>query len=113
MVAGAFDSLMRLEEVEDRENKDPNKVDEVPEKATNLDAIGHMFGILTVEPFAVDEEVQEHQGPGEHVQTMESGDGEIDGEIRTVFGNEGAPGTDIGGVNRHLLLAQVGRDKMR
>ena len=55
VVAGAWVSLMRLEEVEDREHEDPDEVDEVPEKAAYLDAVGHVLGILAIERFPEEE----------------------------------------------------------
>jgi hypothetical protein len=77
-----------LHQIEDGENEDPDEVDEVPEETSDFDAIGEPFGV-GIKHFATEEEIiSEDQGTADDVETVETGDGEIDGVVGVPCGCE-------------------------
>ena len=62
---------MGSEQVEQRKHKNPDEIDKVPEKSTNLDTIGQMFGIVLVKPLAHRQpHINEDEHATKHVQAM-------------------------------------------
>src|ERR1700730_8829497 len=74
-----------LEQIKEREDKNPDQIDKVPEKAADFDAIGEVLRISLVNLFTDRQpHVEKNQNATEHVRSMKSGDREVAGEIRTV-----------------------------
>src|SRR6266481_6130378 len=74
-----------LEQIKEREDENPDKIDKVPEQSADLDSIGQMFRIALVKFFADRQpHVNENQDAGEHVRSMQAGNGKITREIRAV-----------------------------
>ena len=62
---------MGLEQVKQREHKNPDEIDKVPEKSADFDTIGQMLGIALVKSLAHRQpHVDEHQHATKHVQTV-------------------------------------------
>src|SRR6202048_5495337 len=84
------------QQIKEREDKNPDQIEKVPEEAANFDAVGKMFGIALVNFFADwQPHVNENENAAEHVQSVQSGDGEIAREIRAVRGQENRRALDI------------------
>src|SRR5881227_2385506 len=94
MLGGILGNIWRIvhasEQIEKREDKNPDQIDEVPEKPGDFDAIGKVLGIALIN-FFTDRQphVEEYQHAAEHVRAVQSGNGEITLEIRTVPRSEG------------------------
>src|SRR6266699_872788 len=74
-----------LEQIEKREDKNPDKIDKVPEQSADFDAISQVLWIALIKLFADwQPHINENEDAGEHVGPVQSGDGEITGEIRAV-----------------------------
>src|SRR6187200_2967309 len=97
----------QLKQVKEREDEDPNQVDEVPEESGHLDAIGKMLRVFPVEPGARTPEEGENQDSTENVQAMQAGDHEIRGEIGAVLGSERTPVIDIGRFDLYRLCIVI------
>src|SRR6266480_1467126 len=89
MLGGVLGNIWRIvhasEQIEKREDKNPDQIDKVPEKSGNLDAIGQMLGIALVKVFADRQpHVNENEHAGEDVRSMQSSNGEVTREISAV-----------------------------
>src|SRR4030095_5398591 len=74
-----------LEQIKERKYKDPDQIDKVPEKAAHLDAIREMFRVALIKLLADGQpHVNKHKHSAQHVKPMQTGNGEITGEIRAV-----------------------------
>src|SRR6266850_4038485 len=82
-MSGSCDSSIWLKQVKERKNENPDQVYKVPEQAGDLNSIGEMLGVALVKLCPNGQpEVREDNHPTEDVQSVESGDGEIAGEVR-------------------------------
>src|SRR5437762_4000628 len=73
------------EQIEKREDKNPDQIDKVPEKSGHFDAIGKMLGIALINFFADRKpHVKKHQDAAEHVRAVQSSDREITREVGAV-----------------------------
>src|SRR5262245_43681588 len=68
----------RLQQIEDREEEDPDQVEEVPEEARVLDAVREVLGIGLPELRPGSPEVSIHRHAADHVQAVQSGEREVD-----------------------------------
>src|SRR5436305_15128804 len=89
MLRGILRNIRRivhgLEQVKKREDKCPNKIDKVPEKSADLDAVGEMCGIALINCLTHGEpHVEKSQSSAEHVQAMQSRNREVAREIGVV-----------------------------
>src|SRR5262245_6096322 len=73
-------SWMPLQEIQSREEKDPDQIDEMPEQSRVLDSVGEPHRIRLPELRAGTPEIRVHHHPAEDVETVQSSQGEIDGE---------------------------------
>src|SRR6476660_10312068 len=83
----------RLQEIEGREQEDPDQIHEMPEEARVLDAIGKPLRVRLPELRAGPQEVGVHAHPAEHVEHVQARQGEIDGEEVVGAGKE--PGLEL------------------
>src|SRR2546425_2507415 len=79
-------SMRTSEEVERREEEDPDQVDEVPVEARVLDPVGEMLGIGLPHPAAPGEQEGVDDDPADDVQTVQSGEQKVNGEEVVVRG---------------------------
>src|SRR5262245_62012259 len=77
-------ALLRLQQVENREEEDPDQIDEVPEEARVLDPVGEVLGIGLPELGARSPEVGVHSHAADHVQTVQAGEREVDRQERAL-----------------------------
>src|SRR4029453_16940565 len=70
----------RLQKIQSREQEDPDQVDEVPEEARVLDAVGEPRRIRLPELRARTPEVGVHHHAADHVQHVQPGQREVDRE---------------------------------
>src|SRR5207248_1332593 len=78
-----------LKEVKQREYKNPDQIDKMPEQAAYLDAISQMLRIALVKFFAYRQpHVNEHDHAAQHMQSMETCNSKITGEIGAVGGQK-------------------------
>jgi hypothetical protein len=62
---------MGSKQVEKRKHKNPDEIDKVPEKSADFDAIGQVFWVALVKPFAHRQpHINEHQHTTKHVQAV-------------------------------------------
>src|ERR1700720_296219 len=74
-----------LEQIEKREDKNPDKIDKVPEQSADFDAVGQMLRIALIKFFADwQPHVNKNEDASEHVRPVQSGDDEVTGKIRAV-----------------------------
>src|SRR5215510_16062237 len=74
-----------LEQIKEREHKNPDQIDKVPEQPAHLDAIREMFRVALIKLFADRQpHVNKYEHSTQHVQAVQTGNGEITGEIRAV-----------------------------
>src|SRR5207342_325304 len=83
----------RLQKVESREQEDPDQIHEVPEEARVLDPVGEPLWIRLPELRAWPPEIGVHHHPAKHVQHVQAGQREIDGE--EVVGAWEEPGLEL------------------
>ncbi len=76
-VAGCFASFnmtalsMGSQQIKQREHKNPDEIDKVPEQSADLDPIRQVLWVALIKPLAHRQpHVDEHQHAAEHVQTM-------------------------------------------
>src|SRR5947207_4672877 len=103
-----------LEQVKKREYKNPDQIDKMPEQAAHLDAISQMLRIALVKFFAHRKpHVNEHDHAAQHVQSMETCDGKITGEIRAVRRQKHGRALDVCLLDRRNFIRDREREKMR
>src|SRR5205823_13386068 len=93
MLGGILRDIGRVvhgsKQIKKRKNKNPDKIDEVPEEAGHLDSIGQVLGIALVNFFADRQpHVNEDEHPAQHVQTMQTGNGKVARKIGAVCGQK-------------------------
>src|ERR1700730_3873711 len=86
MLGGVLGNIGRIvhasEQIKEREDKNPDKIDKVPEESADFDAIGQMFGIALIKSLADwQPHVNENDYAAEHVRPVQTGDGEVTGKI--------------------------------
>src|SRR5215813_6973175 len=69
-----------LQQIERREEEDPDEIDEVPVEADDLDAVGEAARLVVVHLPAPDQEVCETDHAAEDVQAVQAGHREVDRE---------------------------------
>src|SRR5687768_16257663 len=82
LVSSAAWSLMygHLQKIQDREEEDPDQIHEMPEEARVLDPVGEPCRVRLVELRARAPEIGVHRHPAQHMEHVQAGQGEIDGE---------------------------------
>ena len=106
--------IHRLEQIKERENEYPDKIDKVPEKTAYLDAICQMFRVALVKLFADRQpHVNEHEHAAEHVHAVQTCDGEVAGEIRIVRRQKHRCPQDVFLLDRCDLVRDWQREKVR
>src|SRR5262245_40980424 len=93
------------EQIKQREHKNPDQVDKMPEESAHLDAIRQMFRVALIN-FFTDRQphVNEDDYSAQHVQTVQTGNREIAGEIRAVSWQEHRGTLNIRLFNRSDLV---------
>src|SRR5215470_17368107 len=69
-----------LQKIEGREQKDPDQIDEMPEEASVLDPVGEPRRIFLPELRTGTPEIRVHRHSPKHVEPVQAGQGEVDGE---------------------------------
>ena len=86
----------------------------MPEKAAYLDAICQMFRVALVKLFADRQpHVNEHEHAAEHMQAVQTSDGEITGEIGAVRRQKHRRTLDVFLFDRRDLVSDRQREKVR
>ena len=86
----------------------------MPEKAADLDAIRQVFRVALVKPFADwQPHVNEHQHAAQHVQSVQTSDREITGEICAVRRQKHRRPLDVFFLDRRDLVCDGQRQKVR
>ncbi len=67
-----------LHQVEDREEEDPDQVDEVPEEAADFNTVGKPLRVRVIHLTSEEHVVTEDKDTADHVQSVETRDGEVD-----------------------------------
>src|SRR5437879_2903909 len=102
------------EQVKKREHKNPDQIDKMPEQAAHLDAISQMLRIALVKFFANRQpHVNEHEHTAEHMHAVQTGDGEIAGEIRAVRRQKHRRALDVFLLDRRDFVSDRQREKVR
>src|SRR6187551_3330518 len=70
----------RLQEIECREQEDPDQIHEMPEEPRVLDAIGKPLRVRLPERRAGPQEVGVHTHAAEHMEHVQARQGEVEGE---------------------------------
>ena len=70
-----------LQQIQNREQEDPNQVDEVPEQSGNFDAVGVTFGLGLPHLCARTPNVKDHQRAADDVQRVQAGEREVNREV--------------------------------
>src|SRR5438093_9103832 len=83
----------RLQKIEGREQEDPDQIHEMAEEARVLDAIGEPLRVRLPELRAGPQEVGVDTHPAEHVEHVQAGQGEVEGEEIVGAGKE--PGLEL------------------
>src|SRR5207302_4614179 len=97
--------LFMSEQIEKRKNENPDQIDKVPEQSRNFHAIGQVFRIPLIKSLANGKpHVNEDQHASEHVETVQSGNGEVTREIGVVPRSERVHPLDIVLFNRTDLI---------
>src|SRR3954447_131882 len=78
--AGSVTSLLLLHEVQNREEKNPDEIDEMPVKTDDLDPVRITLRLFRPHLRAGSEEIEEHDDAAENVQTVQAGHREVDGQ---------------------------------
>src|SRR3954447_19283775 len=78
--AGSVTSLLLLHEVQNREEENPDEVDEMPVKAGDLDAVRVALRLFDPHLRARSCEIEKHDDAAENVQTVQAGHREVDRE---------------------------------
>src|SRR6187200_1223909 len=73
-------SACRLQKIEGREQEDPDQIHEMPEEPRVLDPIGEPLRVCLPLLRARTPEVSVHRHPAGHVEHVQAGQGEVDGE---------------------------------
>src|SRR5205807_7844601 len=76
--AGSVTSLLLLHEIQNREKKDPDQVDEVPVKADDLDPVRITLRLFGPHLRARPEEIEKHDHAAEDMQTVQARHREVD-----------------------------------
>src|SRR4051794_37624339 len=76
--AGSVTSLLLLHEVQNREEENPDEVDEMPVKAGDLDAVRITLRLFDPHLRARPCEIDKHDDTAENVQTVQPGHREVD-----------------------------------
>src|SRR2546421_9004319 len=100
MLGGVLGNIWRIvhasQQIKKREDKNPDKIDKVPEEPGDFDAIGEVLRISLINFFADRQpHVEKNKNAAEHVRTVQSGDGEVAGEIRAVPWTEWIDAFDV------------------
>src|SRR4029450_4714921 len=69
-----------LQKIQGRKEENPDQIDEVPEEARVLDPVGEPRRIRLPELRTGTPEIRVHYHPAEHVETVQTGQGVVDGE---------------------------------
>src|SRR5258705_2926458 len=85
-----------LQEIEGREEEDPDQIHEMPEEARVLDPVGEPLRIRLPQLRAGTPEIRAHHHPAKHVEPVQSGQVEIDGE--EVIGARYGPLVEMGAI---------------
>src|ERR1044071_4914588 len=72
--------IVSSQQIERREEKDPDEVDEVPVQADDLDAVREALRLGLPHLRAEGQKVGEDDHPAENVQAVQAGHREVDGE---------------------------------
>src|SRR3954471_11059036 len=89
LVMDSMDAIRAaLEQIQRREEKDPDQIHEVPEQARVLDSVGEPLRVRVPLLRAGPQEVRVHAHPAEHVEHVEAGQGEVDGQEVVRAGKE-------------------------
>src|ERR1043165_1669400 len=99
-----------LQQIKDWEEEYPNEIDEVPEQAGNLDAIGVTNRILTPDAGQRSPNNKNHDCSANDVQGMQTGQGEINRGISVVPRTVVADVFDVGNMDFDFLMFATGED---
>src|SRR5204863_7244875 len=104
----------RLEQIKERKDKNPDKIDKVPEESADFDTVGQMLRIALIKSFADwQPHINKNQNAREHVRAVQTGNGKITGEVGAVPWAKGIDALDIFLLDVSDVIGRRNVEKMR
>ena len=105
--------LIELQQIQNREKKDPDEIDEVPEKTGDLDAVGETFRFRAPHLCACPPQERDHERSAENVQGVQGGEGKVNAKVSAVRGHKGGQALDFRDGNFDGRLYEYAQWRMR
>src|SRR5688572_13145568 len=96
-----------LQQIENREQKDPDQIDEVPEQAGDFDAVGVLLWRLLPPATAGEEEIRHDDRATNDVRGMQAGEREVNREVGAALRRVGGEIHEVARLDGELLVIML------